>query len=225
MTRHGQPRSHHLGAAAQHKRAGPAGPDILQAGQVFAQEAIEIGAGLALRGPEGCGNGADAQHGCQGQHDKGAHPQAYPPVHVIEQPEHTYHQDAVAEHIDHKPREEAGQSGHVTVHPLDQLTRRMGRVERGIQPQQVGDKVGAQRVRGRPAHVFGHVGFGDSQTLARQSQAYGQAAPGRSDRAEPQPEVAWSMKRLATSGVTTCTPMVPHRITASRPIRGHSGRR
>ena len=39
------------------------------------------------------------------------------------------------------------------------------------------------------------------------------------------PEVAWSMKRLATSGVTTCTPMVPHRITASRPIRGHWGRR
>jgi hypothetical protein len=81
----------------------PAGPDILQAGQVFAQEAKEIGTGLALRGPGGCGNGADAQYGRQGQHDKGAHPQPYPPVHVIEQPEHTHQQEAVAEHIDHKP--------------------------------------------------------------------------------------------------------------------------
>ncbi len=103
LARHGQPRSHHLGTAAQHKRASPARPDILQAGQVFAQEAKESGTGLAIRSPGGCGNGADAQHNGQGQHDKGAHLQAYPPVHVIEQPEHTQQQEAVAEHRDHKP--------------------------------------------------------------------------------------------------------------------------
>ncbi len=33
------------------------------------------------------------------------------------------------------------------------------------------------------------------------------------------------MNWLATSGVATCTPMAPPRITASRPIRGHWGRR
>ena len=100
---HGQPRSHHFGATAQHKGAGPAGPDILQAGQVFTQEAIEIGAGLALRGPGRYGNSADAQHGRQGQRHKDAQSQAHAPVHVIEQPEHPKHQGAVAEHIDHKP--------------------------------------------------------------------------------------------------------------------------
>ncbi len=50
----------------------------------------------------------------------------------------------------------------------------MGRVKRGIQPQQVGDKVSAQRVGGRPAHIFGHVGFDDSQALSRQGQTHGQ---------------------------------------------------
>jgi hypothetical protein len=33
------------------------------------------------------------------------------------------------------------------------------------------------------------------------------------------------MKRLASSGATTCTAMVPHKITASTHIRSHSGRR
>ena len=44
-------------------------------------------------------------------------------------------------------------------------------MKRGIQPQQVGNKVSTQFVGSCPAHILGHIGFGDSQTLSHQSQS------------------------------------------------------
>lgn len=74
-------------------------------------------------------------------------------------------QEKVAEHLQHELGEEAGNGCHITVHPLDKLTRRAPGVKRRVETQAVQGEIGAQGVGRAPADPLAQIHSGDGERL------------------------------------------------------------
>jgi hypothetical protein len=142
------------------------GTDILGAGELFADEPIELGHLLAHQLPLRDGQGANADQHDQGDQAKGQHARPNPPVLHGEQDEDARQQDRVAGHRHDQLREKVRQGAHVAVDARDQLARRVRLVERGVEPQAVEGQVLAQCVGRPPGHVLAKERGQDAQRLA-----------------------------------------------------------
>ena len=152
-------------------RRRPVGAQIVDAGQPLLEKPEQVGAGRALGGHLRHGEAAAAVEHRQRDQREQRDRQPDAPVLAEQQRDYAHHQQPIAQHQDHKLREEGRERGHVAVDSLDQLAGRMGLVKGHVEPQAVRDQVGAQRVGGGPADAMAHVGGGDGDQLLHQRNA------------------------------------------------------